>query len=120
LGAGSHVVWCDGELGLYSAGFEADAGSKTTHWVLSMIKKPEDIDDEEVPALTKHLSEIMIPMTFRSCKEPEDAAKGCPGTKLSEKSVKKIKDVEKLSRSWEHLPEQVKVGRCTLSLSKSS
>jgi hypothetical protein len=51
------------------------AGTKTTHWILSMIKRARDVDDEEVPAITKHLQEILVPMAFRDCKEPRQMAK---------------------------------------------
>lgn len=89
-------------------GFESHVGTKTTHWILSMIKKAADVDDEEVPAITKHLQAIIIPMAFRECKNPKDQAKGCPGSK-PKNAAKKMAETEKEQKGWKDLPPNVKV-----------
>ena len=98
-------------------GFEKHAGSKTTHWILSMIKKAKDIDDEEVPAITQHLQEIIIPMAFRDCKDPHDMAKGCPGTK-PKNGPKRMAETAKEQKKWQDLPPTVKVTAKELSENK--
>ena len=89
-------------------GYEKHVGTKTTHWVLSMIKKAADVDDEEVPAITAHLKEILIPMAFRDCKKPEDQARGCPGTK-GKNAEKKKAETAAAQKRWEDLPQGVAV-----------
>ena len=49
-------------------GFELDVGTKTTHWILSTIKDPNDFDEEEIPNLKKSLQHVYIPFVFRDCK----------------------------------------------------
>jgi hypothetical protein len=87
-------------------GYEEHVGTKTTHWILSMIKKAADIDDDEVPAISKHLEEILVPLAFRECSNP---AKGCPGLKPPKSAVKKMKDMLEEQKAWKDLPPNVKV-----------
>jgi len=49
------------------------------------------------------------------------SGKGCPGTGISKKSAKSMKDAEALSKSWKDLPEKVnvKVGRCRLTVTNN-
>ena len=81
-----------------TVGFESDVGTKTTHWVMSTIKDPNDFDDEEVPNLKKSLQHVYIPFVFRDCKPQQYR---CPRRKdkISKQNANMHK-TETIAKKW--------------------
>ena len=81
-------------------GFELDVGSKTTHWILSTIKDPNDFDEEEIPNLKKSLQHVYIPFVFRDCK-PQQVR--CPRRKDKiPKQKLNMQELGTIARKWLH------------------
>ncbi len=79
-------------------GFELDVGSKTTHWILSTIKDPNDFDEEEIPNLKKSLQHVYIPFIFRDCK-PQQVR--CPRRKDKiPKQKLNMQELGTIARKW--------------------
>jgi len=81
-----------------TVGFELDVGTKTTHWVMSTIKNPNDFDDEEIPNLKKSLQHVYIPFVFRDCKPQEYR---CPRRKDKiAKQNENMHKMETIAKKW--------------------
>ena len=81
-----------------TVGFESDVGSKTTHWVLSTIKDPNQFDEEEIPNLKKSLQHVYIPFVFRDCK-PQQVR--CPRRKDKiPKQKQRMHELETIATNW--------------------
>ena len=79
-------------------GFELDVGTKTTHWILSTIKDPNDFDEEEIPNLKKSLQHVYIPFVFRDCK-PQQVR--CPRRKDKiPKQKQRMHELETIATNW--------------------
>ena len=81
-----------------TVGFESDVGTKTTHWVMSTIKDPNDFDDEEIPNMKKSLQHVYIPFVFRDCKPQQYR---CPRRKDKiAKQNENMHKMETIAKKW--------------------
>jgi hypothetical protein len=82
-----------------TVGFETDVGSKTTHWVMSTIKDPNDFDREEIPNLKQSLEHVYIPFVFRDCSNANEVT--CPRlrSKIPKQNIR-IHELKQIMRTW--------------------